>query len=117
MIVILNARAGDVAKSGNLQSMIAGLFNAAGLDAEVISVAGKEMTAAVRKAVGGDHEIIVAAGGDGTVSTVAAELVGTEKILGVLPVGTLNHFAKDLHLPLYLEGAVRTIVRRHVASV
>ena len=117
MIVILNACAGNVAKSGNLQSMIAGLFGAAGLNAEVISVAGKDMSAAVRQAVAGDHEIIVAAGGDGTVSTVAAELVGTEKILGVLPLGTLNHFAKDLHVPLYLEGAVRTIVRRHVASV
>ena len=90
MIVILNARAGNVAKSGNLQSMIAGLFGAAGLNAEVISVAGKDMSAAVRQAVAGDHEIIVAAGGDGTVSTVAAELVGTEKILGVLPLGTLT---------------------------
>lgn len=117
MIVILNARAGNVAKSANLQSMIAGLFGAAGLNAEVISVAGKNMSAAVRQAVAGDHEMIVAAGGDGTVSTVAAELVSTEKILGVLPLGTLNHFAKDLHLPLDLEGAVRTIVRRHVASV
>ncbi len=117
MIVILNARAGNVAKSANLQSMIAGLFGAAGLNAEIISVAGKNMSAAVRQAVAGDHEMIVAAGGDGTVSTVAAELVSTEKILGVLPLGTLNHFAKDLHLPLDLEGAVRTIVRRHVASV
>ena len=117
MIVILNARAGNVAKSANLQSMIAGLFGAAGLNAEVISMAGKNMSAAVRQAVAGDHEMIVAAGGDGTVSTVAAELVSTEKILGVLPLGTLNHFAKDLHLPLDLKGAVRTIVRRHVASV
>jgi diacylglycerol kinase family enzyme len=117
MIVILNARAGNVAKSANLQSIIAELFGAEGLNAEVISVAGKNMGPAVRQAVAGDHEMIVAAGGDGTVSTVAAELVSTEKILGVLPLGTLNHFAKDLHLPLGLEGAVRTIVRRHVASV
>ena len=84
MIVILNARAGNVAKSANLQSMIARLFGAAGLNAEVISVAGKNMSAAVRQAVARDHEMIVAAGGDGTVSTVAAELVSTEKILGVL---------------------------------
>jgi diacylglycerol kinase family enzyme len=117
MVVILNAGAGNVARSGNLQSMIAGLFGAAGLNAEIISVAGKDVSVAAKHAVAGHHERIVAAGGDGTVSTVAAEVAGTEKILGVLPLGTLNHFAKDLHVPLYLEGAVRTIARRHVATV
>lgn len=117
MVVILNAGAGKAGKSGNLQSMIAELFGAAGLDAEIILVAGKDMSAAARQAVAENHETIVAAGGDGTVNTVAAEVAGTEKILGVLPVGTLNHFAKDLHLPLDLEGAVRTIVERNIATV
>jgi diacylglycerol kinase family enzyme len=116
MVVILNATAGK-AKSGNLQSMIAGLFSAAGLNAEIISVAGKDLSAAAKQAVAGNHERIVAGGGDGTVSTVAAEVAGTEKILGILPLGTLNHFAKDLHVPLYLEGAVPTIVQCHVANV
>ena len=117
MIVILNAHAGTVARSANLQSRIADLFGAAGLNIEIISVAGKDMSAAAKRAVAENHETIVAAGGDGTVNTVAAEVAGTEKILGVLPVGTLNHFAKDLHLPLDLEGAVRTIVERNIASV
>jgi diacylglycerol kinase family enzyme len=117
MIVILNARAGKAAKSGNLQSRIAELFGAAGLNAEIISVAGKDARAAAKKAVAENHETIVAAGGDGTVNTVAAEVAGTKKTLGVLPLGTLNHFAKDLHLPLHLEGAVRTIVEHNIVSI
>jgi len=117
MIVIFNAGAGNVGRSSNLQSMIAGLFGAAGVNTEIISVAGKDVSAAAKQAVAGHHERIVAAGGDGTVSTVAAEVAGTEKILGVLPLGTLNHFAKDLHVPVYLEGAVRTIVERNIATV
>ena len=48
----------------------------------------------------------IAAGGDGTVNCVAAVVAGTARKLGVLPVGTLNHFAKDLALPQELEAAV-----------
>ena len=117
MIVILNAHAGKAAKSGNLQTRIAELFGAAGLNAEIISVAGKDMSAAAKQAVAENHETLVAGGGDGTVNTVTGEVAGTERILGVLPLGTLNHFARDLHLPLDLEGAVRTIVERNIATV
>ena len=117
MIVILNAHAGTVARSANPQSKIADLFGAAGLNIEIISVAGKDMSVAAKRAVAKNHETIVAAGGDGTVNTVAAEVAGTEKTLGVLPLGTLNHFAKDLHLSLDLEAAVRTIAEGNIASV
>ena len=117
MIVILNARAGTAARFRDLESRVAELFRAAGLNVEIISVAGKDVSAAAKQAVAGNHETIVAAGGDGTVSTVAAEVAGTEKMLGILPLGTLNHFAKDLHVPLRLEDAVQTIVERNVATV
>jgi diacylglycerol kinase (ATP) len=42
------------------------------------------------------HDVFVAAGGDGTVRTVASELIGTNKIFGVLPMGSGNGFAKEL---------------------
>jgi diacylglycerol kinase family enzyme len=52
---------------------------------------------------------VVAAGGDGTINAVASAVAGTQTPLGVLPLGTLNHFAKDLGLPLDLNDAVRVI--------
>jgi diacylglycerol kinase family enzyme len=51
----------------------------------------------------------VAGGGDGTVSSVASVVARAGATLGVLPLGTLNHFAKDMRLPLDLEGAVRNL--------
>jgi diacylglycerol kinase family enzyme len=64
--------------------------------------------AAKRQKTSGRHPV-VAGGGDGTVNAVAGKLAGTDTPLGVLPMGTLNHFAKDVAIPLNLEGAVRNL--------
>ena len=55
------------------------------------------------------RDILVAAGGDGTVNAVASVAVEAHATMGVLPMGTLNHFAKDLGIPLDLEQAVAAI--------
>src|SRR4051794_37510526 len=70
---------------------------------------GADLTALARQAVADGAALVVAGGGDGTINAVASALVGTEARLGVLPLGTLNHFAKDLGIPLALEEAVRTV--------
>jgi diacylglycerol kinase family enzyme len=61
--------------------------------------------------------LLVAGGGDGTMSTVASVLAGSDTALGVLPLGTFNHFAKDLGVPLDLGDAVRTVVTGSARSV
>lgn len=62
-----------------------------------------------RRAAEGSPAIVVAAGGDGTVSAVADALAGSDAALGVLPLGTLNHFATDLGLPMDLGGAASVL--------
>lgn len=60
---------------------------------------------------------IVAAGGDGTVSFVASMLHGAKAKMGVIPSGTLNHFAKDLGLPLDIKRSVAVIIKGSVRHV
>lgn len=115
MIVIMNKGAGG---SADPEARIVELFKAHGAEPRIIHpTGGNGLTAIAREAARSSENIIVAAGGDGTISGVAAELAGTDKILGVLPVGTLNHFAKDVRIPLDLEAAVRTITDGEVATV
>lgn len=56
--------------------------------------------------------LFVAAGGDGTVSSVANQLAGSEAQLGILPLGTSNVLARELNIPLPLEDACRLIAGR-----
>jgi diacylglycerol kinase family enzyme len=63
------------------------------------------------------YDCVVAAGGDGTVRLTAQLAVGSNLNLGVLPLGTLNHFAKDVGLPPDLESAAKTIAGGVVSPV
>ena len=109
IIVILNANAG-LGHSEQLKLDVIEKFRAHGVDADVTLAAdGAHMVALARAAVEKRAAVVVAGGGDGTINAVAAQLVHSETALGVLPLGTLNHFAKDLRLPLDIDSAIRTI--------
>lgn len=114
--VIINGNAGsghDQAKASALREK----FSRAGIDASVtLAPSGDAILQATRAALESDHEIVVGGGGDGTMNAVASVLVGTGRVFGVLPLGTLNHFAKDIGMPLDLDQAVHAIATgRHKA--
>jgi diacylglycerol kinase family enzyme len=117
-VAILNASAGG---AGNdqpaLAGRIAGAFRERGLEADVRRVAAADLTAAAREAGEASTHALVMAGGDGTVSAGAAALAGSPRPLGVLPLGTRNHFARDVGIPLDLPAAVEVIARGNARAV
>lgn len=71
----------------------------------------------IREALDAGLRSFVVAGGDGSVHHVAQSLVNTEGILGVVPVGSVNHLARDLQVPIddwraAFEIAVRGEIRQ-----
>src|SRR5215210_7690140 len=89
-----------------------------GLGAElVITESEDEAFAATRDAVAKGYEIVVAAGGDGTVGTVACELLGKETALGILPLGSVMNVARMLDIPRDLEGAAAIVATGEVRTV
>ncbi len=117
--VILNAAAGGDADKGasSEADRVRAAFEHAGLAATVTTSEPRSFVAAVRDAAASDADVIVLGGGDGTLSAGAPALIGGAKALGVLPLGTLNHFAKDLGIPADLEAAVETIRAGRVEEV
>ncbi len=63
------------------------------------------------------YEIFVAAGGDGTVHTIARELIGKEKLLGVLPIGSGNGFAKELGFRPQIKSLLKDIERKESLDI
>jgi diacylglycerol kinase family enzyme len=115
--VIVNASSGT-GENAALKEHLDQLFARAGVVANVaLAQSGHEISELAKRAALGDADVVVAGGGDGTINSVTSHLLNTKKTLGVLPLGTMNHFAKDLHVPLELEGAVDTIVQGHVTNV
>ena len=110
-VVFVNASSGWDAKEGAPEKL-ASLFEGEGIEADVQYVKkGVNLAQSAREAVQGGADVVVAGGGDGTLSAVAAGLVATDVSFGVLPVGTLNHFARDLKIPLDLEQAAQVVLQ------
>jgi diacylglycerol kinase (ATP) len=63
----------------------------------------------VRGALDEGHDLIVLGGGDGSVSSVAGVLADRDAVLGVLPLGTANDFARTMGIPFELGAACTTV--------
>lgn len=115
--VVLNdsSGSGDCAKSAE---QLSGIFAEAGRETRVtVARGGDQLRSAMKEAVKGQCETLVAGGGDGTINTAASALVGSDIPLGVIPLGTLNHFAKDLGIPVDLEGAAKVVLEGALCRV
>jgi diacylglycerol kinase family enzyme len=110
IVVIINAGSGTKSANDVLIKDLQDQFTALNIETEIkLAESGEDLMRFAAQAAAGDSEIIVAGGGDGTIGAVAAEVLKANKTLGVLPLGTLNHFSRDLKIPQALPEAVQII--------
>ena len=92
-------------------AQIARVSAEAGVEMQVVvTKKGDDIASLTARALAEKRQLIVAGGGDGTVNAVAGRLIGSDAALGVLPMGTWNHFAKDAGIPVNLDAAVRNLI-------
>lgn len=118
-VLILNRAAGslDGERAGATPESLREAFAGAGMPVALELSAPGHLEDALRAAAARHPPAIFVGGGDGTLNTAARVLVDTHIPLGVVPLGTLNHFANDLGLPdawreaipLLASGATRDV--------
>jgi YegS/Rv2252/BmrU family lipid kinase len=112
IFVVLNPMAGSCTADDVRQALDRQLGEQ--IQTEIYETTGDEdVVTLVRAELANNPSVVVAAGGDGTVSEVAEALIGTDTRLGIIPVGTANVFARELEIPLDLDGACALLDGQH----
>ena len=121
--VLLNASSGkiDGEAGAQLRQALQSAFDKHGISASLEFLPSAELFSgaerALQKATRGEFDTVIIGGGDGSIRTTASVLAGSGVPLGIIPLGTLNHFAKDLKLPLSVDEAVAVIAAGETRAV
>ena len=107
--ILVNGKGGAASRDPDIAKTVAMALAAAGLKAKVELIDGGECEVRAKAIAERGDKLVVVGGGDGTISAAASALLGTKTALGILPLGTLNHFARDLGIPTELEEAAALI--------
>ena len=115
--ILVNGAGGAAAAAGEgLSGLISSAFAQVGRCADVRILDSAAMACAIRNAAAGDGRVVVA-GGDGTAACAAQALKNSEAELALLPLGTLNHLARDLGIPTDIAAAATLAVDGRAAGI
>ncbi len=115
--VLINRGGGAVAADPAIADKVRAALEKAGIDGDIELVSGGECAVRCKAIAERGEALLIVGGGDGTIGSAASALVGSAARLGILPLGTLNHFARDLGLPADLEEAATVIAAGHERCV
>lgn len=88
------------------------LISYADIDAEIIVSKNSNNTIFLAKeAVSKNYDAVIAVGGDGTINNIAAQLIGTNTALGIIPMGSGNGLSRALNIPFNLHKAIELILQ------
>jgi diacylglycerol kinase family enzyme len=117
VLVCINRSSGGASRGKRETYEIRKAFAKAGMKVRAALLDGGDIVGRAQKAVDNGDPLLIVGGGDGTISAAAGVLAGTKTTLGILPLGTLNHFARDLGIPVAIEEAAALIATGRARGV
>ncbi|MDF9829724.1 diacylglycerol kinase family protein [Parabacteroides sp. PF5-6] len=70
-----------------------------------------------RQAIAEDTHIVLAVGGDGTINEVAQSMIHSDATLGIIPKGSGNGLARELHIPMDVKKALDVVQKGHITTI
>lgn len=115
MLVVLNAKAGHLLDLGAepVRRQVDAMLTRHDLDVQVAVAAGADMCRLIHEAPEAGFDTVVVGAGDGTLSYAASVFAGTDTVLGILPLGTMNLLAHDIGMPRDLTAALEALGEAH----
>ncbi|MEO8175476.1 MAG: diacylglycerol kinase family protein [Sphingomicrobium sp.] len=108
--ILVNRGGGAASAAGDkLRDELAAAVEAHGVNGKIEFADGGDISKRAEDAAKAGEPLLVVGGGDGSISAAAGALAGTDTVLGLLPLGTLNHLSRDLGVPAKLDQAVAVI--------
>src|SRR5215211_4792017 len=102
----------------NWESKITEFFRPLPHTIQVFVLSGKDDAASLRHHISSwKPDRVVAVGGDGTIKSVAEQLLGTDISLGIIPAGSANGLARELDLPTDIEKNLDIIINGQVKKM
>jgi len=114
--IVINKRSGSALDHADPAEVAMAALRMAGI--ELVPIAPDEdLNARLQAAIDARPDAVIVGGGDGTICAAAARLADTGIPLGILPMGTMNLLARDLHVPEDLEAAAALLARATVRKI
>jgi diacylglycerol kinase family enzyme len=112
-VILINQCGGTAEGDLDIGPKVEAALRAAGIEGKVELLDGAGVAKRAKEAVEQKTPLVIAGGGDGSISAAAGAIAGTETCLGILPLGTLNHLARDLGIPFDIGEAAAIIGAGH----
>lgn len=117
-LAILWNRSSGWSDSDRVRALVASVLSSDGSSVDVRQIErGQNILEESKAIAAAGTDVLIAAGGDGTVNAAASALIHQRTALGVIPAGTLNHFARDLAIPLDAEEAAHAMLDGRIIQV
>src|SRR5438270_9553459 len=117
-LAVLWNRSSGWSDSDRVRALVESALSSDGSSVDIRQVEhGMNIVEESKAIAAGGADVLVAAGGDGTINAAASALIRQPTALGVIPAGTLNHFARDLGIPLDPEEAAHAMREGRIIQV
>jgi len=116
-VILINQGGGTAKGDPEIGPKVEAALRAAGIEGDVELLDGAGVAKRAKEAVEAKAPLVIVGGGDGSQSAAAGAAAGSETRLGILPLGTLNHLARDLGIPFDLDEAAKVIGAAHERKI